>query len=58
MSSDKVIEAAERVGHLIIETYRSPNRAFDDLPELLEKMDPLRGFSDACRRELQTPRGH
>ena len=58
LSSDKVIEAAEKVGHLIIETYLSQNRTFADLPELLEKMDPLRGFSDACRCELQTPRGH
>jgi len=28
-----------------------------DLPELLERMDPLRRFSEACRRELQAAHG-
>src|ERR1700760_1507424 len=54
ISSDEVIEEAEKVGRLIIQTYLSPNRAFADLAELIDEMDPLRGFSDACRRELQT----
>jgi hypothetical protein len=53
LSSDKVIEAAEKVGRLIVETYLSPNRTFVDLPHLLNEMDPLRDFSEACRRELQ-----
>jgi hypothetical protein len=55
LSSDEVIEAAEKAGRLIIETYLSPNRSFADLPELLGGMDPFREFSDACRRELQAP---
>jgi hypothetical protein len=49
--------AAEKVGHLIIETYLSPNKTLLDLPELLERMDPLRRFSEACRRELQAVHG-
>jgi len=53
LSSDDVIEAAEKVGQFILETYLSPNRTFVDLPELLNKVDPLRDFSEACRRELQ-----
>jgi len=53
LSSDEVIKAAEKVGHLIIETYLSPNKTSLDLPELLERMDPLRRFSEARRRELQ-----
>ena len=57
LSSDEVIEAAEKVGHLIIETYLSPNKTILDLPELLERMDPLRRFSAACRYELQTAHG-
>ena len=57
LSSDDVIEAAEKVGHLIIETYLSPNKASFDLPELLERMAPLRRFSEACRRELQAAHG-
>ena len=57
-SSDDVIEAAERVGRLILETYLSPNRTFADLPDLLNEVHPLRHFSEACRRELQTTRAH
>jgi hypothetical protein len=53
LSSDEVIEAAEKAGRLIVDTYLSPKREFDDLPELLNGMDPFRGFSNACRRELQ-----
>ena len=54
LSSDAVIEAAEKAGRLILETYLSPNRTFVDLPELINEMDPLRDFSVACRRELQS----
>src|SRR5258707_747558 len=57
LSSDDVIEAAEKTGRLIIETYLSPNKTFVDLPEVLDGMDPLCDFSDACRRELQAVRG-
>jgi hypothetical protein len=54
LSSDAVIEAAEKAAHLIIQTYLAPNRTFVDLPALINEMDPLRDFSEACRRELQT----
>ncbi len=54
LSSDEVIEAAEKVGRLILETYLAPNRTFVDLPDLLKEVDPLRDFSEACRRELQS----
>jgi hypothetical protein len=57
LSSDDVIEAAEKTGRLIIETYLSPNKTFVDLPEVLDGMDPLRDFSEAYRRELQAVRG-
>jgi hypothetical protein len=53
LSSDDVIEAAEKAGRLIIDTYLSPNRTFVDLPEFINEMDPLKAFSEACRRELQ-----
>jgi len=56
LSSDAVIEAAEKAGRLILETYLSPNRTLVDLPELINEMDPLRDFSEACRRELQGTR--
>jgi hypothetical protein len=54
LSSDSVIEAAEKAGRLILHTYLSPNRTSVDLPELMNEMDPLRDFSEACRRELQS----
>jgi hypothetical protein len=52
-----VIEAAEKAGRLILETYLSPNRKFVDLPDLINEMDPLRDFSEACRSELQSYHG-
>ena len=52
-SSDDVVHAAEKVGRMILDTYLSPNRTFADLPNLIDEVDPLREFSDACRRELQ-----
>jgi hypothetical protein len=54
VSGDAVIEAAEKAGRMILETYLSPNREFVELPELINEMDPLRDFSEACRRELQS----
>lgn len=54
LSSDYIIEAAEKAGRLIIEAYLSPNRSFSDLTEVINEMDPLRDFSEACRRDLQT----
>jgi hypothetical protein len=53
VSGEAVIEAAEKAGLLILETYLSPNRTFLDLPALLKEMDPLSDFAEACRRELQ-----
>jgi len=54
LSSDDVIAAAEKVGRLILQTYLAPNRTIVDLPELLNEVDPLREFSEACRQELQS----
>jgi hypothetical protein len=53
LSSDEVIDAAEKAALLIIETYVAPTRTFVDIPQFLREMDPLREFSEACRRELQ-----
>ena len=49
-----MIEAAEKAARLILNTYLSPNRTFIDLPDLINEMDPLRDFSEACRSELQS----
>jgi voltage-gated potassium channel Kch len=52
LSNSEVVQAAERTGRLIIETYLSPNRDFVDLPKFIEEVDPLRDFGEACRSEL------
>ena len=55
LSSTRIIESADTVCRVIIETYLSPNKSFRDLPVFLNDstMDPLREFSNACREELR-----
>jgi hypothetical protein len=54
LSSDAVIAKAEAVARMIIDTYFSPNKTFPELRQLMDghPMDPLREFSEACRKEL------
>ena len=58
VSCDDVVQAAEKVGRLMLDTYLSPNPTLAELPDLIDEVDPLREFSDACRRELQTTGWH
>ena len=53
--SPRIVESADRVVRVIIETYLAPNKTFRDVVEVLdnEAMDPLRAFSHACREELR-----
>jgi hypothetical protein len=55
VSSPEVVEDADRVARLIMETYVAPNKTFGDLESTVESdmVDPLRRFSEACREELQ-----
>lgn len=55
VSSARIVDDADKVARLIIETYIAPNRTFADLESTLEShtVDPLRHFSEACREELQ-----
>jgi len=57
-SSSRVIENAERVARTIVETYFTPNRTLREVYDMMEseRMDPLRGFSEACRDELRSLR--
>lgn len=59
ISSPSVVECADRVGLVIIETYLGPNRAFPDIRELAnaDAVNPLREFSNACREELRSAFG-
>jgi len=54
LSSDAVIAKAEAVARMIIDTYFSPNKTFPELRQLMDSrsMDPLREFSEVCRKEL------
>ena len=59
ISSPKVIEEAEKVARVILETYPKPNKTFSELRDMAHDMaheqslDPLRRFSESCREELQ-----
>jgi hypothetical protein len=55
ISSSAVIEKAEAVVLLIIDTYSIPNKTFSDLRDLMSShaVNPLRAFSEECRAELQ-----
>ncbi len=59
ISSPKVIEEAEKVVRVILETYPKPNKTFSELRDMAHDMaheqslDPLRRFSESCREELQ-----
>jgi hypothetical protein len=53
LSSPPVVEGAETVVQLIIETYFEPNKTLHDLRDSFptHKLDLLRNFSEACRAE-------
>jgi len=55
LSAPPIIENADRVIRVIIETYLGPNKTFRDVIEILEEqsMNPLREFSECCRDELR-----
>lgn len=55
-SSPPVIENADRIMQVIIDTYLGPNITLRDLSATLKNrqaMDPLREFGEACREELR-----
>ena len=54
-SSPAVVEQAEAVVRMIVDTYFAPNKTFPELRELINRhtMDPLRAFSEECREELE-----
>jgi hypothetical protein len=58
VSSSAVIEKAEAVMRMIVETYFTPNKTFPEVRGLIDShgIDPLRAFSEECRAELQTLR--
>ena len=55
LSSSAVVEKAEAVNRMIVDTNFEPNKTFPELRDLLKThpIDPLRAFSEECRAELQ-----
>jgi hypothetical protein len=55
LSSAAVVESADRIARTIVDTYLAPNKTFPELREMMisGKLDLLRGFSEACRTELE-----
>ena len=56
ISSDEVLKEAEDCIRQIVQLYRRPNMTADQFHEALQanELDPLKEFSTACRKELQT----
>ena len=56
MSTEPVVESADTVCRIIVDTYLAPNMTLEEMrTNWIDKhVDPLRDFSEACRRELQT----
>jgi hypothetical protein len=55
LSSSAVVEAAEAVVRMIVETYFAPNKTFPEVRKLVNSqgIDPLRIFSEECRTEMR-----
>jgi hypothetical protein len=56
LSSPSVVEAADTVARIIVDTYLAPNITLEEMRAnwIDRHVDPLRDFSEACRQELQT----
>lgn len=55
ISSPQVVEAAETVARIIVDAYLAPNITMEEMRAnwVDRHVDPLRDFSNACRKELQ-----
>ena len=55
LSSVTVIENADKVLHVITETYSQPNKSQREIEEMIRTggVDLLKDFSEACRREFE-----
>ena len=56
ISSPQVVDAADTVARIIVDTYLAPNITMEEMRAnwIDRHVDPLRDFSDACRQELRT----
>lgn len=55
LSPAKIVENADKVARVIVNTYLAPNKTFPELRDMVNSgaIDPLRDFSEACREEFQ-----
>jgi hypothetical protein len=56
VSSARVVESADAVNRIIMETYPAPSVTLDEVRArwVDGHIDPLRDFGEACREELQS----
>ena len=59
LSSQGVVQSAERIGRKIVDTYLEPDKTFNELHDMINdgSLDLLSDFSEACRKEFETLRG-
>jgi hypothetical protein len=55
LSSPRVVAEVDKIARLIVDSYPEPNRTFTELRQMMNvnAFDPLRGFAESCREELQ-----
>jgi hypothetical protein len=55
VSPTSIIQNADKVGRMIVNTYLAPNKTFPELQEMVNAgaIDPLRDFSEAAREDFQ-----
>jgi hypothetical protein len=54
LSPSTIVQNADKVARMIVNTYLGPNKSFPELRDMVNSgaMDPLRDFSEACREEF------
>ena len=59
LSSQQVVERADAVMRMIMETYAAPNKTIRDVADTVNRggLDPLRDFSSVCREEFRRAAG-
>jgi hypothetical protein len=59
-ASDAVLKQALELVRFIMEQYFAPNLSVDEFHERVHNggIDPLKAFSEACRRELKSVRAY
>jgi hypothetical protein len=54
LSSPRVVAEADKIARLIVDSYPEPNKTFTELRQMnVNAFDPLRGFAESCREEMQ-----